>query len=715
MKKILLTIAAAVLMIALGLPVQAAFDQPYTMYVTKDNVTIYKSADKKSDKLKTVNASDEITAIDISENGKWYQVTYLNKKGKEKKGWIQEKYLSPVLDPSFCKHDWGKWKTTKEATCEKKGTRVRTCKRCGLEEEEKTKKLDHDWTKWKVTKEATCTAEGERERECKNCGTVETEKVKKTDHDWDKWEVTKEATCTTEGERERECKKCDAVETEKTKKADHQFGEWSVTKEATCTAEGEKERECKNCDYTEIQAIAKLPHEFEKWEVTKEATCTEKGEQVRECKNCDFEEKQVIDMVPHDFSEWGVTVEATDHSAGTRGRTCKVCGFAETEDFDPEGTVRRGARGENVAEIQQLLVDQKYLAEGAADGAFGGGTESALMKFQTDQGFTADGVAWPQTIEALRHEFTDWTVTVVPTRSTEGARVRTCTKCGYTEEELFRIGQAFTRGTRGEEIRILQSILNDLNYDAGTADGAYGPKLDRAFSAFAKDHGLTFTEGQVQPADIDALVMASFAEMPEGSLQAAEEELVLSLTPVENAIGLPEGWKMFDWTLANSGTEDCQIRLLLLSFGEEPDFRSNALTIAIGGDVLPAVGTEEGGSTIIKLEADENESEEEMVVEGEKVSTASGTFVVDPEWGEGSMNFCAIATSQDDGAMWISNVVTQTTGEAAEEAAESDAAEGEAGEDEDVFTTTTEDGEEEPEQIPAGPAGPVPQESTEAQ
>ena len=61
--------------------------------------------------------------------------------------------------------------------------------------------------------------------------------------------------------------------------------------------------------------------------------------------------------------------------------------------YDPEGTLRRGDRGEEVREVQQLLADMDYLSAGGADGIFGAGTEKAITEFQNDQGLTPDGVA----------------------------------------------------------------------------------------------------------------------------------------------------------------------------------------------------------------------------------------------------------------------------------------------------------------------------------
>ena len=63
----------------------------------------------------------------------------------------------------------------------------------------------------------------------------------------------------------------------------------------------------------------------------------------------------------------------------------------EVEDI---GTLRKGSRGEGVKMMQEALGI-------GADGAFGPGTERALMAWQTENGLTADGIAGPKTLEKL--------------------------------------------------------------------------------------------------------------------------------------------------------------------------------------------------------------------------------------------------------------------------------------------------------------------------
>ena len=63
-------------------------------------------------------------------------------------------------------HEFGKWKETKEATCEKVGKEVRKCD-CGEEETRAIAKLEHEYEVEETP--ATCQEAGVKTFTCKNC------------------------------------------------------------------------------------------------------------------------------------------------------------------------------------------------------------------------------------------------------------------------------------------------------------------------------------------------------------------------------------------------------------------------------------------------------------------------------------------------------------------------------------------------------------------
>ena len=66
----------------------------------------------------------------------------------------------------------------------------------------------------------------------------------------------------------------------------------------------------------------------------------------------------------------------------------------------PPPTLKRGATGFQVKRLQHLL-ERRGFHPGAADGVFGGATESAVLAAQAAHGLIADGVAGPMTWHAL--------------------------------------------------------------------------------------------------------------------------------------------------------------------------------------------------------------------------------------------------------------------------------------------------------------------------
>ena len=449
----------------------------------------------------------------------------------------------------------------------------------------------HNWTEWTTDRKATCTKAGQRSRYCTRCGKEQTKEIEKLEHEFGKWKIVTEATCSKDGLKTRTCSVCDYKQ-EKTYREDHVYYPWTVTREATCTQEGSMQRACQVCGYQDVKAIQKLPHTY----------------------------------------RYQILVEATDHSSGTRAQVCEVCGYTtDTASYDPEGTMRRGDRGESVRQLQQLLVDQGYLNAGGADGVFGGGTEKALIQFQMSQGLAADGVAWPQTQQRLSHDFGPWETVRAMTRNEAGERVRTCKDCGYVQRETIEAGSVIAFGSRGEQVRALQKILKQVGYDAGGFDGVYGRKLDGAFTQFDATHGLTFEPGKVRPADVDALVnawlTAGASTLREGGA-GNPISMALSVTPASDASSDASA-TTYNWTLTNLGSGSCTFNALLLNYGDAPDFTHDSLVMVIDGQELKSMC----GNNL------------------------SGSFTVASNWGEGSLNFAAVAVDERSDAKWLSNKV----------------------------------------------------------
>ena len=596
----LCTVTAALLALATAVTGLAAD----VRYAAKAKVKAYEETDKNSEVLDEFEGGDKI--LIEKKDGDWYATLVEAKDGDgQQLGWIDGDDLSETMPQSFCKHDFGEWKVVQEASCQGYGLEMRYCSVCGTAEERQGGLGDHKYSDWTVTKEATCQADGEKTRTCSVCGDTQTEVIPKGEHKYGSWTVTKEATCQAEGERTRQCKICGDRQTETVPKGAHKYGAFKETKKATCTSEGSKEHTCTVCNHKETVKIEKLPHDF----------------------------------------EWKITKEATDHSAGVRRQICKACKEkGKKEKFDPEGTMRVGDRGEEVYRMQQLLADQNYLNANGVDGIFGGGTEKALMAFQTEHGFEADGVCWPQTLKKLDHDFGPWKTIRELTRDGAGERERTCKECGFVQHEILEPVPSIASGSRGEDVRAVQQILFALGYDAGTFDGIYGQKLDAAYAAFAADHEVEFEAGRLYPVHIDALISAWIGSFSEEEMKVSGTtdpvNLALTITPVNNeVIEESDDLIALNWSVTNLGKEACQFNLLLLQFGEEADFRSEDLVLVIDG----------------------------VTLQPNCANSANGTIHVSRSWGRGNLNFTAMAVSEPSAQKWLSNALVIENEEPAEE------------------------------------------------
>lgn len=405
----------------------------------------------------------------------------------------------------------------------------------------------------------------------------------------------KEATCQEEGYKTYHCWLCGSEKTEKVKKLKHDYGKWKVTREATCDREGERVRRCKVCDHRDTQKIDKLSHTWGEWTILKSATCTEEGEGERTCEVCGYVDHSALPMLAHDFGPWEIALEATDHSKGRRERTCAVCGTVEQQDFDPEGTLRRGDKGDEVKDLQEGLICYGAL-RGRADGSYGGMTEAAVRQVQTAEGFEVDGVAWPQTRGVLGHRFTPWEITKPMTREEDGERTRTCLRCGLVERDPIEASPMILRGARGKDVEFIQNALIDLGFDPGRPDGDFGRRTEQAIVDWSHIRPEPIRPGRLRPIDIDNLLDEWIKLQP---IEEMSVRLRFTLTPRDTGATFTIGEKLtFDWSVTNEGSEDCTLGPILMTYGKDnltQDVTSIFNTVvSLSGQLLMA----NGGNTL---------------------------------------------------------------------------------------------------------------------
>ena len=165
-------------------------------------------------------------------------------------------------------------------------------------------------------------------------------------------------------------------------------------------------------NYNQWQQAGGHTHEWSTYSVVTPASCTAYGESVAVCLICRETKNLLIPKLAHFWGEWEIIFDATDHSAGSRRHTCQVCGTVEEEKFYPLGTLLPGAHGDEVEELQHLLVENGILDRHMIDRDFGWFTEQAVkeaekaagMERLTELGFkigTADGSFGRRTQQAI--------------------------------------------------------------------------------------------------------------------------------------------------------------------------------------------------------------------------------------------------------------------------------------------------------------------------
>ena len=151
----------------------------------------------------------------------------------------------------------------------------------------------------------------------------------------------------------------------------------------------------------------------------------------------------------------------------------------------PGEALRVGSRGEDVRIMQEYLNALSSLFPSiprvTADGVFGAQTESAVMAFQRQFGMTIDGIIGPSTWAAIVREY-NFLPTVPPPEPPP-------------EPGPVFPGTALRVGSRGEDVRIMQTYLNALSsvypsIPRITADGIFGTQTENAVRAFQRQFGL---------------------------------------------------------------------------------------------------------------------------------------------------------------------------------------------------------------------------------
>ena len=172
---------------------------------------------------------------------------------------------------------------------------------------------------------------------------------------------------------------------------------------------------------------------------------------------------------------------------------------AEATVDDQNYVIKLGSRGDDVAELQNILIAMGFM-NGAADGVCGESTVEAIKDFQASVGMEADGVAGERTLNALAEAAKDFEegnessielfigdTKAEPTAPSNDKNVGAKT---LSSGVYASVGSVIKPGMHGDGVVDVQKKLIANGFLSGAADGVCGNDTVQAIKNFQASVGL---------------------------------------------------------------------------------------------------------------------------------------------------------------------------------------------------------------------------------
>lgn len=312
-------------------------------------------------------------------------------------------------------HTWLAWEIVTYPTQEQEGLQIRTCQRCGAENQQILPALqpDHTHSYDIVVIEPTCTEPGYILHTCICGDDYETAGDPALGHSFVDYQSNHDATCTSDGTKTACCIRCSVLSTiqDVGTALGHNWGEWVTDVVPTTETEGSEKRTCNGCDATDYRVLEKLPpvHTHSYVPSVVAPTCTSDGYTRYDCPCGDSYQDTTVPSNGHDWGEWTLIKAPTVQTEGMEQRQCNACGATDTVTVDklPDVHVHSYSK-------------EKFPATC---------TQGAYTRFFCECGDSYEEI----TSEPKGHTWGYWFVSKDPTTAECGERQRICDVCGECE------------------------------------------------------------------------------------------------------------------------------------------------------------------------------------------------------------------------------------------------------------------------------------------